>query len=121
MTARKEVHMKCAHAHVIVYSSVCTVVKLPAARPALPVTKNAVDVVLMKNVPNVVRSRVGHANNHANGVALITNAITFVGNVSAIDVHTMPPDPKSSIVDTRVLVCVEKLVPSCVACAMLRS
>jgi len=121
MTASKGVHMKCADAHAIVYSSVCTVVKLHVVSPAHPVTKNAVDVVLMKNVPNVVQSRVGHASSHANGVVLITSAIIFVGNASAIDVLTTPPAPKSSIVDTLVLVCVEKFVPKCVACAMQRS
>ena len=110
--AAKGVRTRYANTLVADFSFAAIAVKRNAASLARPVTKNAVDVALIKNVPNLVHSRVHLAKNPANGVVLITHAIIFVArNVIALDVmlHAL----RGFLVATRVLVCVGKTVPLC--------
>ena len=118
--ATKEVHMKYANTLVADFSFAAIAVKRNAASLARPVTKNAVDVALIQNVPNLVRSLVHLAKNPANGVVLITHATIFVErNVIARDVmlHAL----RGFLVAIRVLVCVGKTVPLCAPFVMPKS
>ena len=120
MIANKGVHMNCANIHVVDCSFVLTVVKQHVVSLALPATENATDVALMGNVTNAVPSCVNRAEDRAPGIVLTTNAkISVERNATALPV--MPPVPKSCLVATRVLACVENTAPLCVPFVILRS
>lgn len=118
--ATKGVHMNYANIHVVDCSFVHTAVKQHVVSPALPVTENAADVVLMGNAKGSVHNRVNRAKNRVIGVVLIISAIIFVER-SAIAQDVMPRVARSFPVATRVLVCVEKTVLLCAPNAILRS
>ena len=118
--AAKGVRTKYANTLVADFLFAAIAVKRNAASLARPVTKNVVDAALIKNVPNLVRSRVHLANNPANGVVLITHATIVVArDVIVLDVtlHAL----RGFLVATRVLVCVGKTVPLCAPFVMPKS
>ena len=110
VTAKQGVHMSCAKTHVTVFWFVHIAVKQHAVSPAHRVPKTVVDTALTGDAAKNVQSHAIHVDDHAPGIALITNAkIHAEKSATALDV--MPPAPRSSLVVTLVLVCVEKIVP----------
>ena len=120
MIANKAVHMNCANIHVVDCLFVRTVVKQDVVSLALPATENASDVALMDNVTNAVLSRATLVEDRAPGIVFTTNAKISVER-NAIALAVMLPAPKSCLVATPVLACVEKTAPLCVPFAILRS
>ena len=120
MIANKAAYMNCANIHVVECLFVCTVVKQDVVSLVLPATGNASDVALMDNVTNAVPSRVTRVEDRAPGIVLTTNAKISVER-NAIALAVMLLVPKSCLVATPVLACVEKTARLCVLFVMVRS
>lgn len=116
VTVSKRDHTKCAKTHVTVFWFVHIAVEHCAVSLAHRVPEIAVDVALTKNAASNAWSHAIHVGKHAPGFVLITNAkIRVMKSATVLDVTH--PAPRSSLVATLVLVCVEKTVPLCVLLA----